>query len=74
VEREEEGMSAVTGWLVAALLPVLPGSLPNPQVKVHDTLALCELMEEDLRERGANIVVPCRYTTGQETVVITVRP
>ncbi len=64
-------MSVVTGWLVVALLPVLPGSLPNPQIKVHATIELCELMEADLRGHGANIVLACRYTTGQETVVIT---
>ena len=64
----------VTGWLVAGLLPVLPGADPEPRAKVHDTLELCELMEERLRSHGANIIVYCRWTTGQETVVITVRP
>jgi hypothetical protein len=64
----------VTGWLVAALLPVLPGAPPEAQSKVHETLELCERMEENLRSHGANIIVHCRWTTGQETVVITVRP
>jgi hypothetical protein len=64
----------VAGWLVAAMLPVLPGEDPEAQAKVHATIELCEMMQEDLEERGANIIVYCRYTTGQETVVITVRP
>lgn len=63
----------IAGWLVAALLPVLPGAEPEARAKVHATLSLCETMQEDLEDAGANIIVACRYTTGQETIVIKVK-
>ena len=60
----------ISGWLLIALFPILPGQMMDIRAVVLSSYDECKDNLDDWKSAGAKIIMDCKKTNGTEIFVI----